>query len=105
MRRMERWALQAVREDARRVRRDIAESALRRPRTAAPRRRSCASSPAHDEECRRLDAFMRTLSREGITDIAGIALGGAAAAVAGGWANVSGASVAEPFSPPPERSR
>ena len=28
----------------------------------------------HDEECRRLGAFMRTLSREGTTDMAGLAL-------------------------------
>ena len=29
---------------------------------------------AHSEECRRLGAFMRTLSREGATDLAGFAL-------------------------------
>ena len=29
---------------------------------------------AHDEACRRLDTFMRTLSREGTTDLAGLAL-------------------------------
>ena len=73
-RRMERWALQAVREDARRVRRDIAEKAL----VEAPQ---CGGEEAlvrflagHDEECRRLAAFMRTLSREGSTDMAGLAL-------------------------------
>ena len=73
-RRMERWALQAVREDARRARRDIAENAL----VAAPK---CGAEEAlmrflaaHDEACRRLDTFMRTLSREGTTDMAGLAL-------------------------------
>src|SRR5215207_9742195 len=73
-RRMERWALQAVHEDARRVRRDIAEKAL----VEAPQ---CGGEEAlvrfltgHDEECRRLAAFMRTLSREGSTDMAGLAL-------------------------------
>ena len=38
MRRMERWALQAVREDARRVRRDIAENALLATPELRPRR-------------------------------------------------------------------
>ena len=72
---MQRWALQAVREDARRVRREIAERALKATPSAGPgggglrppRRRIY-------EDCRRLEAFMRTLSREKSADMAGIAL-------------------------------
>ena len=71
---MERWALQAVREDARRVRREIAERALEAARTRRPEEALLRFLSGHDEDCRRLDAFMRTLAREGTADIAGIAL-------------------------------
>ena len=71
---MERWALQAVREDARRARRDIAESALMEAPNCGPDEALVRFLSAHDEECRRLAAFMRTLSREGSTDMAGLAL-------------------------------
>ena len=74
MRRMERWALQAVREDARRVRRDIAEHALVATPECGPEESLVRFLTRHDEEIRRLDAFMRTLSREGSTDMAGLAL-------------------------------
>ena len=74
MRRMERWALQAVREDARRVRRDIAEHALLATPECGPDEALVRFLTGHDEEIRRLDAFMRTLSREGTTDMAGLAL-------------------------------
>ena len=48
--------------------------ARRRRRAATRRRRSTRFLAAHGEECRRLEAFMRTLSREGETDLAGLAL-------------------------------
>ena len=73
-RRMERWALQAAREDARRARWDIAERALAGPQGGDPEEALDAFLAAHSEECRRLGAFMRTLSREGETDLAGLAL-------------------------------
>ena len=73
-RRMERWALQAAREDARRARWDIAERALEGPQGGDPEEALDAFLAAHSEECRRLGAFMRTLSREGETDLAGLAL-------------------------------
>ena len=74
MRRMERWALQAVREDARRARRDIAEQALVAAPDCGPEEALALFLTAHDEECGRLNAFMRTLSREGTDDMAGLAL-------------------------------
>src|SRR5215210_3629052 len=73
-RRMERWALQAVREDARRARREIAEQALEDAPDAGPEEALLRFLSAHDEDCRRLDAFMRALSREGSTDVAGVGL-------------------------------
>ena len=74
MRRMERWALQAVREDARRARRDIAEQALVAAPDCGPEEALALFLTSHDEECGRLNAFMRTLSREGTADMAGLAL-------------------------------
>jgi glutamate dehydrogenase len=74
-RRMERWALQAAREDARRARWDIAEHALASAADGGdPVDALDAFLVSHSEECRRLGAFMRTLSREGTTDMAGLAL-------------------------------
>ena len=73
-RRMERWALQAVREDARRARRDIAERALADAPGCPPDEALVRFLAGHDEAIRRLDAFMRTLSREGSADMAGLAL-------------------------------
>jgi glutamate dehydrogenase len=73
-RRMERWALQAVREDARRARREIAERALVEGPDCGPEEALLHFLAHHDEDCRRLDAFMRTLSREGTADLSGIAL-------------------------------
>jgi glutamate dehydrogenase len=73
-RRMERWALQATREDARWARWDIAEHALAASPGAEPLAALDSFLAAHHEECRRLNAFMRTLSREGTTDLAGLAL-------------------------------
>src|SRR3954463_15263855 len=73
-RRMERWALQAVREDARQARREIAEQALAETPDCSPEEALLRFLSHHDEACRRLDAFMRTLSREGTADLSGIAL-------------------------------
>jgi glutamate dehydrogenase len=73
-RRMERWALQAVREDARRARREIAERALAEGAGGGPEDAVERFLTGHVEDCRRLGAFMRTLSREGTTDMAGLAL-------------------------------
>ena len=72
--RMQRWALQAVREDGRRARREIAEHALMATPSAGPEEAVSDFLAAHLEDCRRLDAFMRTLSREPAADMAGIAL-------------------------------
>ncbi len=71
---MERWALQAVREDARRARWDVAEHALAAAPGADPLLALDSFLASHQEECRRLNAFMRTLDREGTTDMAGLAL-------------------------------
>jgi glutamate dehydrogenase len=73
-RRMERWALQAVREDARGVRREIAERALTAAPDTGPDEALLLYLSGLDESTRRLDAFMRTLAREGTADTAGIAL-------------------------------
>ena len=63
-----------MREDARRARRDIAERALLTSPEADPGEALDAFLAANEEECRRLAAFMRTLSREGTADMAGLAL-------------------------------
>jgi glutamate dehydrogenase len=72
--RMQRWALQAVREDGRRARREIAERALLATPSAGPEEAVSDYLATHLEECRRLQAFMRTLAREPTADMAGIAL-------------------------------
>jgi glutamate dehydrogenase len=72
--RLQRWALQALREDAREVRREIAERALTKAPGARPEDAVGLYLADHLEDCRRLETFMRTLSREGSADMAGIAL-------------------------------
>jgi glutamate dehydrogenase len=72
--RMQRWALQAVREETRQIRRELAERALAESPDAAPEDAVDAFLGRHLEACRRINAFMRTLSREGSTDLAGVAL-------------------------------
>ena len=73
---MQRWALQAVREDAAPARRDIAErrSLAGRGRRSGARRSTRFLADARRDARRRLGAFMRTLSREGEPDLAGLAL-------------------------------
>jgi glutamate dehydrogenase len=72
--RMQRWALQAVREDAFKARRDLAHAAL----AASPGADPVVACEAflHDQAAgaRRLDTFLRALAREGEPDLAGLAL-------------------------------
>ena len=89
MRRMERWALQAVREDARRARRDIAEHALLATPECGPDEALVRFLTGHDEEMpppRRLHAhaLARGLDRHGRPRA-----GGPPAALAGGVAQSS----------------
>jgi glutamate dehydrogenase len=72
--RMQRWALQAVREDARAARREIARRALEEAPGVAPDEAVERFLASREEASRRLTAFMRTLSREGSADMAGLAL-------------------------------
>jgi glutamate dehydrogenase len=72
--RMQRWALQAVREDAAEVRRELAGSVL----AEAVERDAAEAVEAYLSERRgpqrRFTAFLRSLSREGEPDLAGLTL-------------------------------
>jgi glutamate dehydrogenase len=72
--RMQRWALQAVREDAFKARRQLAEAALRLSEGAEPV--VAVERFLHEERthARRLEAFVRALAREGEPDLAGLTL-------------------------------
>ena len=72
--RMQRWALQAVREDAFKARRELASAALAGSSSTDPV--VACEQFLHDNAAasRRLESFLRTLSREGDTDLAGLAL-------------------------------
>ena len=88
--RMQRWALQAVREDARRVRREIAERALKATPSAGPEEAVSDLLAAHLEDCRRsgrvhAHALARVHGGHGRDRV-----GGAAAALAGGRVGVRG---------------
>ena len=72
--RMQRWALQAVREDAFKARCDLAECALRESPGAEPLVAVEHFLHDHAGQAARLDAFLRTLAREGESDLAGLAL-------------------------------
>ena len=72
--RMQRWALQAVREDAFKARRELAECALRESPGAEPLVAVERFLHAHAGQTARLDAFLRALAREGESDLAGLAL-------------------------------
>src|SRR5262249_44022177 len=63
--RMQRWALQAVREDAAQVRRELAGSVLAESADVAEYLED--RGPA----VRRFNAFLRSLTREGDPDLAG----------------------------------
>jgi glutamate dehydrogenase len=72
--RMQRWALQAVRDDAFKARRALASAALGASPGAEPV--VAVERFLHDRgaEARRLEAFLRALSREGEPDLAGLTL-------------------------------
>ncbi len=72
--RMQRWALQAVREDAFKARRELAESALRESPGAEPLVAVEHFLHEHAGQAGRLDNFLRALAREGESDLAGLAL-------------------------------
>ncbi len=72
--RMQRWALQAVREDAFKARRSLALTALRESPGAEPLVAVERFLHAHAGSARRLEAFLRALAREGDNDLAGLAL-------------------------------
>ena len=72
--RMQRWALTAVREDAFKARRELAESALRGSQGADPVVACERFLHDHASGARRLDTFLRALAREGEPDLAGLAL-------------------------------
>jgi glutamate dehydrogenase len=72
--RMQRWALQAVREDALQARRELAEDALVQGAGLPVQEAVARFLRDHGDACRRLAAFMRTLAREGDPDLAGLTL-------------------------------
>jgi glutamate dehydrogenase len=72
--RMQRWALQAVREDAVQARRELAEQALREGDGAEPDAAVARFLEAHERPARRLESFLRALAREGDPDLAGLSL-------------------------------
>jgi glutamate dehydrogenase len=72
--RMQRWALQAVREDAAAARRDAVEVALRAAGGADPREAVDRFLAARAEPARRLAELLRGLAREGDPDLAGFTL-------------------------------
>lgn len=72
--RMQRWALQAVREDAFKARRALADAALNASHGAEPVVAVEHFLHEHAAGARRLDTFLRALAREGEPDLAGLAL-------------------------------
>ena len=72
--RMQRWALQAVREDAFKARRDLAECALRESPGAEPLVAVERFLHEHAAQAGRLESFLRALAREGESDLAGLTL-------------------------------
>ncbi|MGZ4275120.1 MAG: NAD-glutamate dehydrogenase [Solirubrobacteraceae bacterium] len=72
--RMQRWALQAVRDDVWRVRRDMAERALSESPDAPVPEAVDAFVAARPAALARLERFSRTLAGEGAADLAGLTL-------------------------------
>jgi glutamate dehydrogenase len=72
--RMQRWALQAVREDALHVRRELAEQALREADGEPPDVVVERFLAGRERLARRLDGFLRALAREGEPDLAAMSL-------------------------------
>jgi glutamate dehydrogenase len=71
---MQRWALQAVREDAAQVRRELAGGVLAETAPGTPSERVQAFLSDRGDARRRLEAFLRSLAREGEPDLAGLTL-------------------------------
>jgi glutamate dehydrogenase len=71
---MQRWALQAVREDAIQARREVAEQALLEGDGLDPDAVVERFLDAHEGPARRLEGFLRALAREGDPDLAGLSL-------------------------------
>jgi glutamate dehydrogenase len=72
--RMQRWALQAVREDAFHARREVTEHALLAADGLAPEAAVKRFLEEQAEPVRRLDSLLRALGREGDPDLAGLTL-------------------------------
>jgi glutamate dehydrogenase len=72
--RMQRWALQAVRDDAFRARRELASAALLASPGAEPVVAVERFLHDHDSEARRVESLMRALAREGEPELAGLTL-------------------------------
>ncbi|HWK27375.1 MAG TPA: NAD-glutamate dehydrogenase [Solirubrobacter sp.] len=72
--RMQRWALQAVREDAAQVRRELAGGVLAETPAGPAAERLAAYLEERAGTVRRLKAFLRSLAREGEPDLAGLTL-------------------------------
>jgi glutamate dehydrogenase len=72
--RMQRWALQALREDAAQVRRELAGGVLAETEPGSASERVQAYLSDRGDALRRLEGFLRALSREGEPDLAGLTL-------------------------------
>jgi glutamate dehydrogenase len=72
--RMQRWALQAVREDAAQVRRELAGGVLAESADGSPEQAVEAYLAERGDALRRFNAFLRSLAREGDPDLAGLTL-------------------------------
>jgi glutamate dehydrogenase len=72
--RMQRWALQAAREDAFEARRELAECVLNESPGAPPEEAVARFLEEHSAQARRLEGFLRALAREGDPDLAGLTL-------------------------------
>jgi glutamate dehydrogenase len=72
--RMQRWALQAVREDAFRARRELAAGALAEADGRSPEDAVEHFLAERADQARRVHAFLRSLAREGEPDLAGLTL-------------------------------
>jgi glutamate dehydrogenase len=72
---MQRWALQAVREDAFQARRELAEAVLAGASPGEPAEAALKRFLAErGEQSRRLTTFLRALARDGEPDLAGLTL-------------------------------
>jgi glutamate dehydrogenase len=72
--RMQRWALQAVREDAAQIRRELAGGVLAESASGTPQEAVEGYLAERGDALRRFTSFLRSLSREGEPDLAGLTL-------------------------------